>query len=398
MISHGNLFPFEKLNDAKNGESQRAVVQKTKEQKQKESNNTTYISESSNWGINYQHQPFDWMDDEIIDVAEPMVENRSSEIEQMKEGVNGGKKRGGEMKPGQSKSILKKMKESMESNNEEQDEDETSSNKTDKSDKTDKKYPSSTKSETTTKTEKVKDTVAFWGEDPNILFSPNSIFELFPVESMTYNQKLNSVSRLIIGLTLIGFLFVRNMRIIWIGAVCLLSIFLLQYSQTKSLKSLISEGFDNRLESLGVDETAQAVIKAFATDDPSKIGKRVFFDTPKINNPYNNVLVTDIVDNPNKLPAPPAYYEETEKEILDKTKEAIQKMNPTFPNMTEKLFASLDDHFEFEQSARQFYSNPSTTIPNDQGAFAEFCYGEMVSCKEGNMFACARDAPRHNLY
>ena len=73
-------------------------------------------------------------------------------------------------------------------------------------------------------------------------------------------------------------------------------------------------------------------------------------------------------------------------------------MNPTFPNMTEKLFASLDDHFEFEQSARQFYSNPSTTIPNDQGAFAEFCYGEMISCKEGNMFACARDAPRHNLY
>ena len=122
------------------------------------------------------------------------------------------------------------------------------------------------------------------------------------------------------------------------------------------------------------------------------------FSKPTKYNPMSNVLLTDIVDNPNKLPAPPAYYEETEKEILDKTKEAIQKMNPTFPNMTEKLFASLDDHFEFEQSARQFYSNPSTTIPNDQGAFAEFCYGEMISCKEGNMFACARDAPRHNLY
>lgn len=391
MISHGNLFPFEKLNDVKNGETQGVVVEKTKEQKQKESNDTTYISKSSNWGINYQHQPFDWMDDEIIDIAEPMIEN-GSDIEQMKEGRNEKKRRGGEMKPGQPKSILEKMKESMDSKNEEQDEDEIFT------DKTDKNFPSTMKTETTTKSGKVKDMVDFWGEDPNILFSPKYIFELFPVESMTYNQKLNSVSRLIIGLTLIGFLFVRNMRILLIGAICLLSIFLLQYSQTKSLNKLISEGFDDRLESLGVDETAQAVIKAFATDDPSKIGKRVFFDTPKINNPYNNVLVTDIVDNPNKLPAPPAYYEETEKEILDKTKEAIQKMNPTFPNMTEKLFASLDDHFEFEQSARQFYSNPSTTIPNDQGGFAEFCYGEMISCKEGNMFACARDAPRHNLY
>jgi hypothetical protein len=246
--------------------------------------------------------------------------------------------------------------------------------------------------------------VPFWTEDPNVLFYPTYVYEIFPVESMSHHQKLNSITRMIILLTLVGFLFVRNLRILWIGAVCLLAIFLLQYTQKKRVVvgdmgvGGVVEGFDGALEDLGVDAPAQAVINAFSTDDPSKIGKRVFFDTPKVNNPYNNVLVTDIVDNPNKLPALPAYYAETEKEILDKTKEAIQKMNPTFPNMTEKLFASLDDHFEFEQSARQFYSNPSTTIPNDQGAFAEFCYGEMISCKEGNMFACARDAPRHNLY
>ena len=241
--------------------------------------------------------------------------------------------------------------------------------------------------------------IVFWTENPNILFYPDQMYELFPVASMNYNQKLNSITRLVILLTIVGFLFVRNMRILWIGAVCLLAIFLLQYTQNKTrFRVRELEGFDGGLEDLGVDAPAQAVINAFATDDPSKIGKRVFFDTPKANNPYNNVLITDIVDNPNKLPALPAYYPETEKEILDKTKEAIQKMNPTFPNMAEKLFASLDDHFEFEQSARQFYSNPSTTIPNDQGAFAEFCYGEMISCKEGNMFACARDAPRHNLY
>jgi len=242
--------------------------------------------------------------------------------------------------------------------------------------------------------------IVFWTENPNILFYPNQMYELFPVANMNYNQKLNSITRLVILMTIVGFLFVRNMRIIWIGAVCLLAIFLLQYTQNKTRfrGGGEVEGFDGDLESLGIDAPAQAVINAFATDDPSKIGKRAFFDTPKANNPYNNVLITDIVDNPNKLPALPAYYPETEKEILDKTKEAIQKMNPTFPNMTDKLFASLDDHFEFEQSARQFYSNPSTTIPNDQGAFAEFCYGEMISCKEGNMFACARDAPRHNLY
>ena len=243
--------------------------------------------------------------------------------------------------------------------------------------------------------------VPFWVENPNVLFYPGHMYEIFPVETMSYNQKLNSVTRLILILTLVGFLFVRNLRILWIGAICILAIFLLQYTQNRNEafggKGDV-DGLDSKLESLGVDAPAQAVINAFATDDPSKIGKREFFDAPRVNNPYNNVLITDIVDNPNKLPAPPAYYPETEKEILDKTKEAIQKMNPTFPGMTDKLFASLDDHFEFEQSARQFYSNPATTVPNDQGAFAAFCYGEMISCKEGNQFACARDAPRHNLY
>ena len=73
-------------------------------------------------------------------------------------------------------------------------------------------------------------------------------------------------------------------------------------------------------------------------------------------------------------------------------------MNPTFPGMIDKLFNSFDDHFEFEQSQRQFFSNPATTLPNDQGGFAEFCYGEMISCKEGNRYACTRDSARYNLY
>ena len=34
-------------------------------------------------------------------------------------------------------------------------------------------------------------------------------------------------------------------------------------------------------------------------------------------------------------------------------------------------------------SSRQFYTNPSTTIPNDQESFAKWCYGDMPSCKDG---------------
>lgn len=242
--------------------------------------------------------------------------------------------------------------------------------------------------------------IPFWVTNPNVLLDSRYITEWFPVEGMSYNQKLNAISRLVILLTVIGFVFLRAFRLLWIGGVCLLVIFLLHYSQTRSVGGGKQEGFygnapNDKLR--GGDPALHAIVN-FATNDPSKIGKKEYFDVPKINNPYNNVLVTDIVDNPDKLPAPPAYYPETEKAILDRTKEAIQKMNPTFPGIIKKLFSSFDDHFEFEQSMRQYHSNPSTTVPNDQGAFAEFCYGEMISCKEGNQFACARDSARYNLY
>ena len=60
-----------------------------------------------------------------------------------------------------------------------------------------------------------------------------------------------------------------------------------------------------------------------------------------------------------------------------------------------KLFKDAGSELMFEQSLRPFNSNPSTTIPNDQAGFAEFCYGSMISCKEGNQFACARNLARH---
>jgi hypothetical protein len=46
-------------------------------------------------------------------------------------------------------------------------------------------------------------------------------------------------------------------------------------------------------------------------------------------------------------------------------------------------------------SMRQWYSTPNTKVMNDQKEFAEFCYGDMISCKEGNELACTRNAPPH---
>ena len=56
--------------------------------------------------------------------------------------------------------------------------------------------------------------VPFWSDNPNVLFQSKYIGEFFPVDSMTYNQKLNAVTRTVIVLTILSFLYARRVRVI----------------------------------------------------------------------------------------------------------------------------------------------------------------------------------------
>ena len=59
-----------------------------------------------------------------------------------------------------------------------------------------------------------------------------------------------------------------------------------------------------------------------------------------------------------------------------------------------RIYSGTNNEMDLEYSMRQFYTNPSTTVPNNQEEFATFCYGDMISAKEGNEMALARQSPR----
>ena len=219
-----------------------------------------------------------------------------------------------------------------------------------------------------------KPTIPFWGEDPNILLQS---FELFPVDSMTYNQNLNAITRLVIIITILGFIFTRNFKLIIIATITLAAIFVLFTIQKKE-----KENFKN--------VTTELMKKS---KNPPNYQNT--FDQPSSTNPFSNVLIPDYEFNPDKKPAPPSFNMNTNNEILNKAKQTVSELNPGQPDISDKLFRDLGEQYVFEQSLRPFYSTASTTIPNDQQAFAEFCYGSMISCKEGNPFACARNLSRY---
>tara|TARA_B100001287_G_scaffold235848_1_gene208194 strand:+ start:62827 stop:63654 length:828 start_codon:yes stop_codon:yes gene_type:complete len=231
-----------------------------------------------------------------------------------------------------------------------------------------------------------KTTIHFWAEDPNVLLQPEHALEFFPTEGMTFNQKLNAITRIVLILTAISYLATKKMNIIIVSVVSIVCIYLMFYYHTEG------EGFKAKNGNL---------VKLYDRQGPKvEIVPNVeqTFQVAEPSNPLSNVLISDYDYNPNRKPAEPSYTKQGKENILEETKRSIQMLNPDQPEIDKKLFQDVTDNLELEQSMRQFYSTANTTIPNDQTSFAEFCYGDMISAKEGNVFASVRNNPRHNLY
>ena len=124
------------------------------------------------------------------------------------------------------------------------------------------------------------------------------------------------------------------------------------------------------------------------------------FTLPTKSNPLMNVALTEYQDDPKRPAAGPAFNQLVEEDINEKTKDFVASQfknssgENSETNIKDRLFCDLGDNFIFNQSMRNFYATPNTTIPNDQNAFANYCYGDMISCKEGNSLACTKNNTR----
>jgi len=233
--------------------------------------------------------------------------------------------------------------------------------------------------------------VPFWSNNPNILLNSEYLFELFPTEDMSFEQKLNAVSRMLVLLTIMTFLYTKSPHILLVGAVSVFFVYLLFKH-----KSAEKDEIKQKKEGFGAQRNFDATTPAqmlYKVDKPVEV-----FQRPDAGNPFGNVLPTDYIYNPKRKPAPPSGNSNVAADIVEQAKQFVRNANPDQPDITEKLFKDLGDEYVFEQSLRPFNSTASTTIPNDQQSFSEFCYGGMVSCKEGNAFACAKGVARYNNY
>jgi hypothetical protein len=119
-------------------------------------------------------------------------------------------------------------------------------------------------------------------------------------------------------------------------------------------------------------------------------------------NPFSNVLLTQINEDPERKSAPPAFNIDVDENITKNVKRSIQMMNPGIKNTNKQLFGDLYQQFELDNSNRAFFSTPNTRVENDQSAFAEYLYNNMKfsgkeSTPEGAIARVQRNG-RYNLY
>jgi len=246
-------------------------------------------------------------------------------------------------------------------------------------------------------------TTPFWTNDPTILFNKDYIFDLWPTKNMNYEEKLNSITRLIILITILGYILTMSIRILVAGIITLFLIFALfkmkKQKNTKNTKNIFNEGFtvitgdnnnfaNNAQDTITNPVTLETVLKSEFKEGNKK-------------NPFSNVLLTQIMDEPDRKPAPPAFNPDVEETITKNTKKSVQQLNSGIKNTNKQLFGDLWQNFQLDQSNRIFYSTANTKVCNDQGAFAEYLYGYMPSGKSSGVdgeFARVQDNYRYTLY
>lgn len=231
--------------------------------------------------------------------------------------------------------------------------------------------------------------MSFWINNPSVLLNENSIFELYPTQKMTYEERLNAITRLVIILTIIGFIITASYPILFVGFITIATL-VVAYKIKKDNIDCIKEGFK-------IATTDEKNAKIINPETLETFLKSDFEPTHK-KNPMQNVLLTDIIDNPNRKSAPPSFSTKVVEDINKNTKKMIQELNPTIKNTNKQLFGDLQNKFDLDQSMINFYSTANTRVANDQTSFAEFLYGDMPSAKEGDPIQLLKDNFRYNLY
>ena len=183
----------------------------------------------------------------------------------------------------------------------------------------------------------------FWLDNLNILTIPI----LIPDINMTFEDKLNAIIR---GLLFLGIIFTLvfndSKYILFVLIIMIISIIIYnyQYEKNKQIDKYLNEN------NLDIIDNKKCV-------KPTQSNP---FMNPNVLNENNNMFSACSIEN----------------------SKISKNMNDYF---NENVFRETDDLYNKSLLPRQFYTVPSTTIPNEREKLGEWLYNNGPSCKENGL-------------
>lgn len=199
----------------------------------------------------------------------------------------------------------------------------------------------------------------FWTHNTGLLIDKNRLTEFVPTTDMTKDERLNALARLSIYIGLLLMLYLAQSWPLYIPVVGLAFTIFLNKMQIKVPKP----------PKYPTNETPKQ-------NDPNPFipSAQPVCIPPTLNNPFMNVLQNEYVDNPTRPPA--CEYAGVKDEIES--------------NFHHNLYQDLGDNiWQKNNSQRQFFTMPYTTIPNDRESYQSWLYKTGETCKTDGM-ACNR--------
>ena len=174
----------------------------------------------------------------------------------------------------------------------------------------------------------------FWTTNPAILFSGNTWQKFVPTKDMDVPAALNSVVRFTVYFSVL--LFIGTSKSSYLLAIPLVLVTTLVFSK--------------------VFPTTRDLVETFAL--PAHPARK--YTTPTSENPFMNVLLTEILDNPDRPDAAPISSKHVKKQVEEAFKQ------------TSEMYMDTSDKFDQAQAMRTFHTMQSSTVPNNQDDFLSF--------------------------
>lgn len=188
----------------------------------------------------------------------------------------------------------------------------------------------------------------FWLDNLSELTNPI----LLPNNYMTTEEKLNAIIRLVMFVGIMATLIFNDSRyILFVLIIMIISIILYnyQYEKIKLTEKYLNEN------NLDIIDNAKCV-------------------KPSQSNPFMNPNVLDIK------------YDKEQYQACSVDKSHIKDAMKDYFYMN--VFRETDDIYDKSLLERQFYTVPSTLVPNERDKLADWLYNRGPSCKENNGVQC----------